>query len=71
MNNDLLEQLIQKIVQEVLDDKESLDEYNAMSTGMVVGYTGPLGMDTTSIHKAFWSGDENKKGPKTASPKLK
>jgi hypothetical protein len=47
---------------------EELQEFNALSTGNVVGYTGPLGMDTAPIHKAFWSGDKKKKkGAKTAS----
>ena len=53
----------------ILDNKEKkegnkefpLDEFNAMGTGAVVGYTGPLGMDLGPIYKAFWSGDEPEK----------
>ncbi len=61
MSRNLLKELIEEII---------LDEINTLASGNVVGYTGPLGMDTTSIHKGFWRGDYKKK-LKTSSPKLK
>lgn len=45
--------------------EEFLDEYNAMGTGAVQGYTGPLGGDPEPTHKKMWSNPKNEgKGPK-------
>ncbi|TXH11420.1 MAG: hypothetical protein E6R04_02220 [Spirochaetes bacterium] len=35
--------------------EEFLDEFNAMGTGAVQGYTGPLGGDPEPTHKKMWS----------------
>ncbi len=35
--------------------EEFLDEFNAMGTGAVQGYTGPLGGDPEPTHKKLWS----------------
>jgi hypothetical protein len=63
MKTPTLEEYIKLIV------SNALDEYNAMATGAVVGYTGPLGTPTGPIHKGFWRKDLKKK-VKTASPAL-
>lgn len=45
--------------------EEFLDEFNAMGTGAVQGYTGPLGGDPEPTHKKMWSNPKNEgKGPK-------
>lgn len=38
-------------------DSQMLDEFNAMGTGAVVGFMGPLGMDMAPVHAAMHSGD--------------
>lgn len=45
--------------------EEFLDEFNAMGTGAVQGYTGPLGGEPEPTHKKMWSNPKNEgKGPK-------
>ena len=39
--------------------EEFLDEFNAMGTGAVQGYTGPLGGDPEPTHKKMWSNPKN------------
>lgn len=39
--------------------KEFLDEFNAMDTGAIQGYTGPLGADPEPTHKKMWSDPKN------------
>ena len=55
------------------DSEQSLDEFNAMGTGMVVGYQAPLGAhgvgSSSPLEKAFWR-DNSGKSIKTASPSL-
>ena len=55
------------------DSEQSLDEFNAMGTGMVVGYQAPLGAhgvgSSSPLEKAFWR-DNSGKEIKTASPAL-
>ena len=53
----------------LMADDDSLEEQNTLASGNVVGYTGPLGMDTRPGHKAMWKGKQNK-SPKLGSPKL-
>jgi hypothetical protein len=53
-------------IEEVLE--QEIEEANAMASGNVVGYTGPLGMDTSPGHKILWSGD--KKEPNKVSQAL-
>jgi len=51
----------------VLDKDGALEEFNAMGTGAVAGFTGPLGMgaaDLSPIHDKFWSGDKSEKPKK-------
>lgn len=52
---------------------ESLEEFNALGAGAVVGYTGPLGAagvgSSNALEKGFWR-DESGKKVKTASPAL-
>lgn len=57
---------LQKLIEELVE--QELEEVNALAAGNVVGYIGPLGMDTAPLHKAFWSGDEKKL--KSGSPTL-
>jgi hypothetical protein len=40
------------------NDLKTLEEFNAMGTGAVVGYMAPLGMDMTPAHKVMHSGDK-------------
>ena len=55
------------------DSEQSLDEFNAMGTGMVVGYQAPLGAhgvgSSSPLEKAFWR-DNSGKEVKTGSPAL-
>jgi hypothetical protein len=39
----------------------NINEMNTMGSGAVVGFIGPIGMDLSPIHKAFWSGDKPEK----------
>jgi hypothetical protein len=45
-------------------NEADLTELSAVGGGGVVGYTGPLGFDTSSLHATFWSGNE----PTSRSP---
>ena len=40
---------------------KQLEEFNAIGSGAVVGYTAPLGMDMSPAHELMWSGDKPKK----------
>lgn len=55
----ILEDFIEELVElELASEEEPLPEANAAGSGAVVGYTGPLGMDTEPGHKMLWSGDD-------------
>jgi len=52
---------LRKLIESVVD--EELKEFNALGTGNIVGYTGPVGMNTEPGHKKLWSGDKKLKKP--------
>lgn len=44
--------------------EDELNEFNAVSTGQVVGYTAPLGMDVSGYHDKLWSGSASEQDKK-------
>jgi hypothetical protein len=46
-----------KFINEIIE--QELEEANAVGAGNVVGYGGPLGMDTKPAHKLLWSNPKN------------
>jgi hypothetical protein len=70
----ILEQVLFSDVSDITSDEDAaLDEYNALSTGNVVGYTAPLGSGGLRASKkgleGFWGKRDANRKVKTASLK--
>lgn len=64
-----MDKTIEEMIEAMIEE-ELMNELNTLASGNIVGYIGPLGMDTKAIHKGFWR-DKSGKKVKTDSPSVK
>ena len=59
-----------KLYNLLFEEEQELEEFISAAGGAIGGFTGPINMDTSVVHKTLWGNNKKTKKRKTIEEKL-